>query len=98
MCVRSVSLVAFLGLKPLLVMAGVAKGREECSLVRPLGLGVCGEVLAARGLQGWPLCEETRGCPVLATAGASRLCNGPSSACQRGWGHLWDNVQRRPRG
>lgn len=31
-------------------------------------------------LQGWPLGKETRGCPVLATAGASRLCNSPSTA------------------
>ena len=64
-CVHSVSLVAFLGIKPLLVTLRTAKGTEDCGLEGPLGLGVLGEVLAAGGggLQGWPLGKESRGLP-----------------------------------
>jgi len=40
-------------------------------------LDVKGKVLAAGGLQAWPLQEEARGCPVPDTATSSCLWKGP---------------------
>lgn len=37
--------------------------------------GICGEVLARGGLQGWPLWGDTRGCSRLPT----QACNGPTT-------------------
>lgn len=39
-------------------------------------LDVGGKVLVVRGLPGWPLWEEDRGCPVPGTAGSRWLGSG----------------------
>lgn len=55
------------------------------------------KVLAAVGkLQGWPLWEQARGCPVLDTASSSHLYSRPATghswAHQWNWLCLWENI------